>query len=189
VSTRNGVEHETDPELRFEPLFQANYQAIYRYCVRRLGRADAEDAAADVFAVAWRRIDQMPSGESSRAWLFGVAHRVVGNQYRSRRRRTGLSARLSALRGSEYGGNEIESSQSGDVDLLLMALDELSSSDRELLRLSSWDGLTRSEIAYVLGIRENAVDQRLHRARARLKTRFEILDGEPSKTETKEAPA
>ncbi len=44
---------------------------------------------------------------------------------------------------------------------LLTALDGLSRTDQELLRLSSWDGLTRAEIAHVLGIKENAVDQRL----------------------------
>jgi DNA-directed RNA polymerase specialized sigma24 family protein len=35
--------------------------------------------------------------------------------------------------------------------------------------------LTRAEIAHVLGIKENAVDQRLHRARARLKARYDQL--------------
>ena len=46
----------------------------------RSGFTDAEDAAADVFAVAWRRIEDMPEGDAKKAWLFGVAHRVVGSQ-------------------------------------------------------------------------------------------------------------
>ena len=53
----------------------------------------------------------------------------------------------------------------------------MSSNDRELIRLSSWDGLSRGEIAQVLGINENAVDQRLYRARTRLKSRMALLDG------------
>ncbi len=189
MSRSNAVEHATDPGLRFDPLFHAHYDAIYRYCVRRLGRSDAEDAAADVFAVAWRRLDEMPPGDRGRAWLFGVAHRVVGNQYRSRRRRTGLSALLQSMEKSEGEVAEIEPTTSGDVELLLMALDELSYADRELLRLSSWDGLTRGEIAYVLGVKENAVDQRLHRARTRLKTRFDRLHHESSSQKPKEASA
>ena len=72
---------------------------------------------------------------------------------------------------------------------MLLALNRLSPADRELLRLSSWDGLTRSDIAYVLGIKENAVDQRLHRARSRLKRRFDLLNNaSPSPTEAEEAP-
>jgi RNA polymerase sigma-70 factor (ECF subfamily) len=84
---------------------------------------------------------------------------------------------------------DTEPTTSGDVESLLMALEELSPADRELLRLSSWDGLTRGEIAYVLGIKENAVDQRLHRARARLKTRIDRLNHESSSQEPKEASA
>jgi RNA polymerase sigma-70 factor (ECF subfamily) len=57
------------------------------------------------------------------------------------------------------------------------------------LRLSSWDGLTRSEIAQVLGINDNAVDQRLHRARSRLKVRFDRLNNAPTQAEPEEASA
>jgi RNA polymerase sigma-70 factor (ECF subfamily) len=153
----------------FDPLFEAHYSDIYKYCVRRLGRSDAEDATADVFAVAWRRIDELPEDDMARAWLYGVAFRVVGNQYRGRRRRSKLSARLAE---SRTEGSDVDD-PGGEYGDLLTALGQLSQTDQELLRLSLWDGLTRAEIAVVLGIKENAVDQRLHRARARLKARFE----------------
>ncbi|MDP9494019.1 MAG: sigma-70 family RNA polymerase sigma factor [Actinomycetota bacterium] len=188
MSRSSAVDHQIDSGLRFDPLFQAHYDAIYRYCVRRLGRSDAEDAAADVFAVAWRRIDELPPDDKSRAWLFGVAHKVVGNQYRSRSRRSRLSTRLDAT-ATDGGRTESDPGPSDEVELLHEALNELSSNDRELLRLSAWDDLTRSEIAYVLGIRENAVDQRLHRARSRLKTRFDHLNNQLSQTGPKEASA
>lgn len=174
--------------MRFDPLFQAHYQAIYRYCVRRLGRSEAEDAAADVFAVAWRRLDELPPDEAERAWLVGVAHRVVGNRYRSRRRQTTLSTRLEAT--TDRKGQEVADQASDpEVELLLAALDGLSDADRELLRLSSWDGLSRDEIASVLGIKPNAVDQRLHRARSRLKARFERLANNTSRPTPEEASA
>lgn len=188
MSRRGAVQNPTELELRFDPLFAANYQAIYRYCVRRLGLSDAEDATADVFAVAWRRLDQMPADDKSRAWLFGVAYRVVGNQYRGRLRQSRLSNRLQAVRtADEYAAQPETGSE--DVERLLTALDRLSASDQELLRLSAWDGLTRSEIAYVLGITENAVDQRLHRARSRLKTGFDHLNTRMSPNEPKETSA
>lgn len=169
-----------NPEVRFDPLFEAHYRAIYRYCVRRLGRSEAEDATADVFAVAWRRLDELP-GEAERAWLFGVAHRVVGNRYRSRRRQRTLSARLEATTTDRAGQEALEPAPDPAVELLLAALDGLSATDRELLRLSSWDGLSRDEIASVLGIKQNAVDQRLYRARSRLKVRFERLANDNSR--------
>jgi RNA polymerase sigma-70 factor, ECF subfamily len=184
VSNSGFVELTQNPSVRFDHLFESNYDAIFRYCVRRLGPSDAEDAAADVFAVAWRRLEDMPEGDATKAWLFGVAHRVVGSQYRSRQRRHGLSARL-----QQTTTREPDTIPVGEFDDLLAALDQLSTTDQELLRLASWDGLSRAEIATVLGIKENAVDQRLHRARARLKVRFDRLNNEASSLTHKETPA
>jgi RNA polymerase sigma-70 factor (ECF subfamily) len=189
VFEKSAVGQPTSNEKRFDDLFQSHHTAIYRYCVRRLGSSDADDAAADVFAVVWRRLDEMPSGDASKAWLFGVANRVVGNKYRSRRRQRMLSIRLQALHGGERPHSQFGPTPSREVQLLLEALEGLSSTDRELLRLSSWDGLTRSEIAQVLGINDNAVDQRLRRARSRLKVRFDRLNNAPTQAEPEEASA
>ena len=182
MSERSAIELTENPSVRFDHLFDSNYNAIFRYCARRLGPTDAEDAAADVFAVAWRRIEDMPEGDARKAWLFGVAHRVVGSQYRSRQRRNRLSARLEQTTPQGPG-----TSSDGEFDDLLSALEQLSRTDQELLRLSSWDGLSRAEIAQVLGIKENAVDQRLHRARARLRARLDRLGPGSSQVSPKEA--
>jgi RNA polymerase sigma-70 factor (ECF subfamily) len=168
---RRGVSLDRHPTRDFDPLFDAHYAEIYRYCLRRLGPADADDATAEVFAVAWRRLGDIHSVTSPRAWLFGIAYKVVGNQYRGARRREGLLRRLAR--------NEPDPGQDSPDPLVLKALSQLSSADQELLRLSVWDGLDRSEVARVLGIKENAVDQRLHRARARLKDRYERMTVSP----------
>ena len=49
----------------------------------------------------------------------------------------------------------------------LRALAALSAADQELLRLVAWEELGNTDIAVVLGITQNAVAIRLHRARAR----------------------
>lgn len=189
MSKRTPVGNESDPERRFDDLFNSHYAAVHRYCFRRLGPADAEDAAADVFAVAWRRLPEMPEGLALRAWLFGVAYRVVGNQYRSRRRQASLITRLvgSVAGHLPLGASEFDSDS--ERELLLQALQALRSADAEILRLSAWESLSRSEISIVLGIKENAVDQRLHRARRRLGERLADLGANPSHLRTKEESA
>jgi RNA polymerase sigma-70 factor (ECF subfamily) len=167
----------------FDALFEAHYDSVYRYCVRRLGRADAEDAAAEVFAVAWRRLDQLPAPEAERAWLFSVAYRVVGNHLRGRRRKARLVGRLETDRSTMQPA---EAELDDDFRLLYLALRALRPRDRELLQLSSWDGLTRSEIAEVMGTNVNAVDQGLFRARARMRDRLERLGAAESDAGTKE---
>jgi hypothetical protein len=45
----------------FERCFERNYGDIARFCARRAATAeDAEDAATEVFAVAWRRRGDLP---------------------------------------------------------------------------------------------------------------------------------
>jgi RNA polymerase sigma-70 factor (ECF subfamily) len=154
------------PTVDLDHLVDAHYVEIYRYCLRRLGPTDADDATAEVFAVAWRRLDDIREASSPRAWLYGVAHKVVGNQSRGARRRQGLLRRVA---------NEPSRGEDRPDPLILRALSMLNGSDQELLRLSVWEGLDRTEMAVVLGIKENAVDQRLHRARNRLRERYERL--------------
>jgi len=56
---------------------------------------------------------------------------------------------------------------SADADLVA-ALARLDDEQRELLRLSVWEGFGVGEIAVALGITSNAVSIRLHRARREL---------------------
>ncbi|HKZ18927.1 MAG TPA: sigma-70 family RNA polymerase sigma factor [Acidimicrobiia bacterium] len=172
-----------DSGHKFESLFADHYLAVYRYCLRRLGPADSEDAAAEVFAVAWRRLEQVPTGEPVRSWLLAVAYRVVGNHYRGRRRRVRLSDRLRSER-EQVVEPEVSDPE---VRLLRRALDSLRSDDRELLRLSAWDGLSNAEIATVIGVKQNAVDQRLFRARERLRGRVELLSRETPEANARKA--
>ena len=168
---------------RFDALFKQHHADVYRYCVRRLGRSDAEDAAAEVFAVAWRRLDSVPA-DASRAWLLGVAYRTVGNQYRSRARRGRLVARLALAPAAGHGDGDPTDPK---ADAVLRALGALSRTDGELLMMVAWDELSRREISGILGIKENALDQRLLRARARLRRHLEretdrYLASEPEET-------
>jgi RNA polymerase sigma-70 factor (ECF subfamily) len=75
------------------------------------------------------------------------------------------------------------------ADAVLGALGALSRTDRELLMMVAWDDLSRREISGILGIKENALDQRLLRARSRLRRRLDDgrsrdMAGEPEETTT-----
>ena len=88
-------ESESERRRRFEALFAAYGSAVVAYCGWRADSAsDAQDAAAEVFLTAWRRLDALPEGDASRVWLCATARRVIANQRRSRRRRSALHERL-----------------------------------------------------------------------------------------------
>jgi RNA polymerase sigma-70 factor (ECF subfamily) len=138
---------------------------------------DAFDAAADVFAVAWRRLDVVPDGDDTLRWLYGVAYRVISSQWRRGRARRKV---LDALRGRQpepASGPETEVVRRAEYSQVLAAAARLSGEDREILRLAMWEELSHGEIAAALGLRVDAVRQRFHRAKKRLAHEYRRLGG------------
>jgi len=175
VSPRTVAAINTEAEERFNRLFDRHHADIYRYCLRRIASNEAEDITAEVFAIAWRRFDRIPDTDMARAWLLATAHRVVGNHYRGRARRGRLSARLSGLPSEYPESADAPVMRREDEEAVRRALDSLGETDRELLRLVAWDGLSHREIGLVLGLKEDTVSKRVSRAQTRLRERFEVL--------------
>ncbi len=131
------------------------------YAARRAGLDDADDVVAEVFLIAWRRIDDLP--EDPRPWLLGVARRVLANRRRGEARRAAMHDRLVAGAPGAVGGRVAQVSDG----VVAAALARLGERDREVLLLTAWEGLGHADAARVLGIRTGTLTVRLHRARRR----------------------
>ena len=70
-------------EARFTQLYARFYSPIRAYCNRRVLSEAGDDAVAEVFLTMWRRFDEVPEGDAALVWLYGVAYRVIGHQWRS----------------------------------------------------------------------------------------------------------
>ena len=147
----------------FAVLFNAHFDSLLAYTRRRTPQlADAEDAMAETYVVAWRRFAELPAdAQEQRLWLFGVAYRVIANQRRAAGRRLQLTDRLKAA----LLPSPRPPALLADVT---DAMATLSDGDQEVLRLAAWESLSHGEISQVLGITPNAAAIRLHRARRRL---------------------
>ena len=155
-----------DRRERFETVYRELYEPICGYVLRRVRQPeDAAEVIAETFATLWRRFDACPQGAELRPWLFGVARRVIANQRRGQRRRSALSDRL--VENFDQGAFEAVDPPEG-ASALARAFASLSESDRELLSLVAWEGLTREELAIALGTSRAVVRLRLHRASKRL---------------------
>lgn len=154
-----------DERARLEAVYRETYGQITAYAARRChSPQDAADVVAETFAIAWRRIGELPDGEEATLWLYGVARKVLANHYRGEVRRQALSVELDAEMADLYGA----SPDSGvEVKAIAQIFRALPDDDRELLSLVAWECLDRQEIATVLGLSRNAVRIRLHRARRR----------------------
>lgn len=123
--------------------------------------------------MAWRRIEDVPPGDQARAWLFGVAYRVLSNQRRSAARRMRLAERAAMSGVAPRWPDEvvIQSEEAAEVN---QALKRLRPIDREILQLTLWEDLAPMEIAEVLGVSRAAVDQRYSRAKRRLARELDL---------------
>jgi RNA polymerase sigma-70 factor, ECF subfamily len=143
-------------------LHEQHAAGVRAYALRRSDPQTADDVCAEVWAIAWRRIDDIP--QDARPWLFGVARRVLANERRRRRRLAALRERLSAGRGAGV----VEPPPLPDDPVLRDALRRLKPADVEVLLLIAWEDLTPERAAAALGVRPGTFAVRLHRARARL---------------------
>ncbi len=122
---------------------------------------------SDVFTVVWRRIGEAGS-TTERAWIYGIARNVIRNHRRTLARQGRLTSRVGSLRHVGAADPSSLAIQGETSDAVLSALQTLRPRDQEILILSAWDELSGPEMAEILGVSTNAVQQRLHRAKARL---------------------
>ncbi|OJU82584.1 MAG: hypothetical protein BGO11_16425 [Solirubrobacterales bacterium 70-9] len=163
-------------QVRFTKLYREHGRAVLEYALRRVeAREDAADVVAETFLVVWRRIGEVPEGDGARLWLYGVARHVLANLHRAERRRTRLGARLAETLRTTIAAHP---QPRGEAAAVLRAIADLADDDRELLLLVTWEELSPSEAARVLGISALAARSRLHRARGRLRRLLEERDTE-----------
>ena len=161
------------PRERFEHLYVHHAARVLAYLMRRTDASTADEVFAEVFAVCWRRIDEVPA--DALPWLFEVARRALSTQRRSGQRRAALQARL-----REITPERIEDAPAVARDSSLSrALNSLTSNDRELLLLIAWEGLTPAQAAAALGVKSTTVRVRLTRARSRLARQIDRCSGRP----------
>ncbi|MEH0933057.1 RNA polymerase sigma factor [Micromonospora sp. CPCC 205558] len=156
---------------QFTELYECHHGDVWRYVARRVGASDVGDVVADVFLVAWRRLDDVPVG-SPLPWLYGVARLVLANEARGRRRWQELTLRVAAEPDRTVQVDHADGVVSQrDV---AVAFDRLSTGDQEILRLVAWERLAPTEAAAVLGQSRATFAMRLMRARHRLRRQLGV---------------
>jgi RNA polymerase sigma-70 factor (ECF subfamily) len=182
MGERTGTAAIVDPadDAAFAELYRRYHRPVHDFCRRRVANDLVDDAVAETFLAAWRRLDDIPAGGEALLWLYGVAYRVIGHQRRATARRRRLDERLRSVVPRPVSPAD-ESIVSGDeFRRVLRAAARLGDRDAEVLRLVAWERLSVAEVAAVLGIDPNAVKQRLHRARRNLGREYRRLQSRRS---------
>ena len=150
--------------MDFEELYRATYPRVLAYARSMASHADADDAVAETYMIAWRRQRDIPRS-AELGWLIGVTRRVLANSRRSRRRAGALHALLD-LQPRAPGPDPADRVEDGELRDALLALSPL---DREAVVLTAWFDLSSADVAQALGITPAAFRMRAARARRRLR--------------------
>jgi RNA polymerase sigma factor (sigma-70 family) len=154
-------------EERFRDMYETALNRVVAYALRRtVSYEDAADVVAETFAIAWRRLDEIPTGPREVPWLFVVARRVIANRVRGEANRSDVVQRLAhQLTSATHQHGEPDADRLSALDALRRLTDE----DREVLMLVGWDDLSSQQLGWALSCSPTAARIRLHRARARLR--------------------
>jgi RNA polymerase sigma-70 factor, ECF subfamily len=155
----------------FGDLYERYARAVLGLAMRRLGdRGRAEDAAQEAFASVWRaartyRRDRGPVAP----WLYAVARNAIADRGRAR---VEPPAEPVDTPSNELGPED-HAEQSWVAWRVHRAMETLPDSERTVLELAYWSGLSQSEIATELAIPLGTVKTRTRAGLARLADELE----------------
>jgi RNA polymerase sigma-70 factor, ECF subfamily len=157
----------------FEILYRRYARPVLALAQRRLGDAGrAEEALQEAFVSVWRSASTFrPERGTATTWLYTVARNAIADRGR---RRQEPPAEPSDQPSMEAGPDE-RAEREWLRWRVHSALERLSESERELIVLAYWGGLSQSEIADRLDAPLGTVKTRTRTALSRLAT---LLDEE-----------
>jgi len=172
-----------DPSA-YRKLVESNSVHVYNLAVKLLGdEQEAEDVLQETFLSAFQAIDRFEGRSKIATWLYRIAYNASLMRLRKRKSVTTFSLDSAAKDEESEPGTSpdvIDWSAVPDDRLLTSearkemdrAIAELPESLRSVFVLRDIEGLSGAETAEVLEISVQAVKNRLHRARLRLRDRL-----------------
>lgn len=156
----------------FDRAYGEHRARVYSFLARLAGRTDiAQDLFQETFLKLARSATALRPDTDLKAWLFTVAR----NEFLSYRRRVAARPAESATLDDEHpayaahaADPERHTAAARELERLDAALAALPEAHREVLLLVAVEGLEPDRASLVLGLRSDALRQRLSRARAAL---------------------
>jgi len=157
----------------FEQLVRRHQPRILMLQRRFSGdRALAEDLSQETFLQAWRKLDSFRGTGRFSAWLAKLAYNVFLQHVR----KTG--DRQQDISIDDQATAELAMPQPGNIDELAdlpRLLSVLSYEQQLVIVLNYGHGLSNTEISQVLGIAPGTVKSQIHRAKDKIRQRFNIV--------------
>lgn len=147
----------------WDAFYEDHFDFVWR-SLRRLGvpTSGLDDAAQEVFMVAFRRVAEFEGRSTLKTWLFGIAWNVARRAARGPARREEPLADVVPSSADQ----EESVSRAEAVRTLYEILDGLEPDKRAVFVMAELEEMTAPEIAEIAGVPLNTVYSRLRAARS-----------------------
>jgi RNA polymerase sigma-70 factor (ECF subfamily) len=160
------------PVRDWSAFYDEHFDFVWR-SLRRLGVPEAalDDAAQEVFLVAFRRAGEFEGRSSVRTWLFGIAWNRTRELLRGARRRA--EEPLPELMPAAPGVDQEQAAMEREaLEFVYRVLGELAPERRAVLVMADVEEMTAVEIAEILSIPLNTAYSRVRLARRDFEAAF-----------------
>lgn len=152
----------------FDALVRRWAEPLFRHALKfARDRDQADDLVQDIWLRVLRSLHTLRDSARFRAWLFGIAHRVLMDRLRAQYADRGIEAELAAVATDTDEADAI--ARGLDLERGLAALPLI---ERETLTLFHIEHFTLADIAQAMDTPVGTVKSRLFRARALLRAHF-----------------
>ncbi len=171
-----------------EEIFRRYGKKMFNLLVRILcDQEEAKDLAQEVFLKVQLHLKDFDSKRNFRSWIYTICWNLARDQLRKRSRRSKTISLNAESSQAEFFSNRdlvdtagVTPSQVCELnerdDFIRCALARISPTQRALLILREYEGLSYEEIATLSGVRLGTVKSRLNRARLEFKDRLQELN-------------
>ena len=168
-------------ENAFESLIRKYQKQVHAQALRKIDDFQiAEDIMQETFLQVYQRLETLEDPKLFPKWLHVIVNRRCIAWLRKNRLQTQSLeetdiSEIETEAYSRYVAEEhAETIAEAQRDLVEKLLTKLKESDREVITLHYFEEMTSSEIGEFLGVSENTIKSRLHRARQQLK-KYEFM--------------
>lgn len=158
-----------DPERALDQMLSAYTGLVYHAAAAVLGRSsheEIEECVSDAFLVVYNQRDRLDFSQGSvKAYLCATARNLAINRLKKR-----ANANEVPLDEQTYASEETENEalHNLETEALLNTVLSLGEPDSKIILYRYYFALPSKEIAKMLGIKQNTVDQRMRRALQKL---------------------
>ncbi len=159
----------------FDTLYNTYAIPVYRYVFLRLRNVnDAEDITQETFMKAYQAIERYSDETGNMLpYLFTIARNLLINHTKKKRPEVYLPEEMNKHEGSEQASDLAMARER--TEEIRSAMSQLSETEREIVELKFFGELSYTEIAEILGKREDAIRQHVARSIKKMRS---VLKGD-----------